>query len=423
MLLRPDNRLLRLSRLRAFEHVAAADAMSAAAGRLHRSQPAITRAVRALERELGARLLERGRRGSFLTAEGRILARRTHRFFAQMNAAIAATLGLDPEGDMVARFVRKVGDVHIRSLIAIAEARSFRGAARALGVAEPTLHRAARDLERIMATPLYRRTADGIALSPAASELARRFALGTVEIRTGIEELAAYRGGAKTAMAVGVLTLAPKRLLMLAAEELLCRYPNSCLSIREGAYDDLVAAMRRGAIDLVFGALRSPLPFEDLREEPLFDDPYCVVCRRGHPLTRLRRATRADLRKYDWIFPTGNLPRRAVLDQFIEEWKLSSRVQVETDSLGAIMSALAVSDRISLLPRAYVLVEDRSDLLAALDIDVPHRSRRVGLTTRIDWLPTAFAADFLAILRQTAREQKTVARMARSGMRNRRASV
>jgi hypothetical protein len=53
----------------------------------------------------------------------------------------------------------------------------------------------------------------------------------------------------------------------------------------------------------------------------------------------------------------------------------------------------------------YVLVEDRSDLLAVLNVRVPHRPRMVGLTTRLDWLPTAFQSEVISLLRTTSRER------------------
>lgn len=396
-------RLPNLKRLRAFDAVALAGSMSGAAGQLGVTQPAITRSVRALERQLSARLLERTRDGSFLTEEGRIFGRRTRRFFQQLQTAVAEAIDDDAGSEVTGRLMRKISEVHIRGLMAIARSHSFRRAAAALGIAEPTLHRPARDLERLVGQPLFRRMSDGIGLSPAGAELARRLTLASAEIKAGIEDLAIHNGAAATRISVGVLALAPKRMLSIVAEKMLARHPVAQLTIQEGSYDELIDAMRSGVIDVIFGALRSPPPFDDINEEPLFEDPYCVVCRRGHPLTQLRRPSRADLRRYDWIFPTAALPRRNVLDSFIAEWRLSSRVQLESNSLSTVLSALAVSDRIGLLPREYVLVEEQSDRLAVLDIRVPHRQRMVGLTTRLDWFPTALHADFTALLRETAR--------------------
>jgi DNA-binding transcriptional LysR family regulator len=395
----------RLGRLRAFHHVAVAGGMTGAARALRLTQPAVSRAVQGLERDLDAALVERRDDGSVLTEEGRVLWRRVERYFAQIAAAVGDAIGREPQADAVVRVVRALGDGHLRSLDAIWTAQTFRRAAVALDVAEPTLHRAARDLERLLAVPLYRRTRDGVGLSPAGAELARRLALAAAEIRAGLEELSLRRGVAAATIAVGVLALAPVRMVVLAAEAMLRRHPGARLTIREAAYAALADALRSGGLDLVFGALRAPPPFDDLREEGLFPDPYRIACRRGHPLAARRRLTPADLRGFDWVVPTGALPRRAVTDRIMADWDLPQRVQIEADSLGATVSALAASDRISLLPHATVIADDRPDRLAVLDLDIPHPPRIVGLTTRADWLPTAVQADFLASLRATCAGQ------------------
>jgi DNA-binding transcriptional LysR family regulator len=396
----------RLARLRAFDGVAAAGAMGTAADLLHVTQPAISRAVQALERELGARLLARRHGGSFLTEDGAVFARRTGRFFLQLGAALEVA---GAQGDAVARLARRISTAHLRALLAISVAGSFRRAAQMLGIAEPTLHRAARDFERMVKTSLFRRTRDGIDLSPAGVELARRLSLCTVEITAGIEELATRRGMTQTTMTMGVLPMTPKRLSAIAAEMILRAHPNSRLLIREGDYDELVAALRSGGIDLIFGSLRSPPPFEDLDEENLFEGPYRVVCRRDHPLTRLPRPRIADLRAYDWVFATANLPRRAVLDRIIADWRLSPRLQIETNSLGTLVAILSNSDRISLLPREYITFDDHSNLLAVLDMEVAHPLRMVGLTTRADWLPTSFQSEFLALMRRISSDSAQLA--------------
>src|SRR5437762_939406 len=119
----------RLARLRAFDSVAAAGALGAAADLLHVTQPAVSRAVQALERELGVRLLARRRGGSFLTEDGLVLARRIRRFFLYMNAALGETVGA--QGEAVARLTRRISSAHLCGLLAISAAGGFRRAAQA----------------------------------------------------------------------------------------------------------------------------------------------------------------------------------------------------------------------------------------------------------------------------------------------------
>ncbi|WP_245430886.1 LysR family transcriptional regulator [Rhodoplanes roseus] len=388
-----------LGRLRAFHHAAMAGGMTAAARTLRLTQPAVSRAVQGLEEALGTTLMERRGDGSGLTEDGRVLARRIDRFFSRLAGAVGAATGRDPASEAVARTVRALGDAHLRSLTAIWTAETFRRAAAALGVAEPTLHRAARDLEQRVGVPLYRRTRDGVGLSPTGAELARRFALAGAEIRAAREELSLGRGTAAAVVTIGVLALAPVRLVARAAETLLERHPWARLTIREGPYAALADALRSGSLDVIFGALRAPPPFADLTEEALFDDPYRVACRSGHPLAARRDLAPADLRPYGWVVPTASLPRRAVIDRIVTGWDLPRRVQIEADSLGGTVAALAASDRLSLLPQGCVIGEGGGDSLAVLDLAVPHQRRTVGLTTHADWLPTAVQADFVGLLR------------------------
>src|SRR4051812_4440911 len=68
-------RRLKLKDLRALMAVVDAGGMGKAADRLNTSQPAISQAIASLERTLGKRLLERGRKGIELTPHGEALLR------------------------------------------------------------------------------------------------------------------------------------------------------------------------------------------------------------------------------------------------------------------------------------------------------------------------------------------------------------
>ena len=370
--------------------------MRHAAEALRLTQPAVTYAIHALERRLGTVLLTRGRGGSYLTKNGALLARRTARVATQLRAALGHATGLEPASDDVTRHLRLLADSHLRALVAIEGAHSFRGAALALGIAEPSLHRPARDIERILRVSLYRRMPSGLGLSSVGAELARRVLLVLAEIRAGIADIAGDGCAREATITIGLLPLAPKAHLAQVIHELLIAIPSLRASLLEGAYDDLVRELRRGAIDFVFGALRAPPPFLDLAEQKMFHDPYVVVCRQGHHLARRKNLTASDLAPYGWVFPTPSLPRRAVLDRILASWGLVPDIQLQTNSTGAIAASVIASDRLSLWPRSSIEPDPHSATLHVLDIEVPQAVRIVGLTHRDDWLPTMAQAEFLA---------------------------
>src|SRR4029077_12489921 len=88
----------------------------------------------------------------------------------------------------------KITDTHIRTLTAIAESGSFEAAGRRLNISQPTLHRSARDLERVLRRSLYQRMARGLGPTSQARELARRLKVALTEVEYGIEELRAAQG-------------------------------------------------------------------------------------------------------------------------------------------------------------------------------------------------------------------------------------
>jgi DNA-binding transcriptional LysR family regulator len=96
------------------------------------------------------------------------------------------------------------------------------------------------------------------------------------------------------------------------------------------------------------------------------------------------------------------------LDKLIQRWRLRGRVQLETDSLGVITSALVTSDRIGLLPRGFVGAELRMGMLAALDVPVPHVRRKIGITSRAGWLPTHMHTQFLLCLRNLCQQERAI---------------
>lgn len=80
-----------LRHLRYFVAVADQGSFVQAAARLHVAQPALSRQIRGLEREVGAQLLERGRRGVRLTPAGEILRQGGHSLMTQLEAAMHRT--------------------------------------------------------------------------------------------------------------------------------------------------------------------------------------------------------------------------------------------------------------------------------------------------------------------------------------------
>jgi len=91
------------AQLRYFREVARVGSMTAAARALGVSQPTLSVAMRQLEEELGASLMQRHRGGASLTAAGTELLHPVQEIFALLDHAMASIAGL--ERDLVGQFV------------------------------------------------------------------------------------------------------------------------------------------------------------------------------------------------------------------------------------------------------------------------------------------------------------------------------
>ncbi len=89
-----------LSQIRYFVAVAEEGHVGRAAQRLHVAQPPVSRQIRALEDELGARLFERTPRGMTLLPRGRVFLDHARAILAAVDHAVVATrAATDPPAD------------------------------------------------------------------------------------------------------------------------------------------------------------------------------------------------------------------------------------------------------------------------------------------------------------------------------------
>jgi LysR family transcriptional regulator, regulator for genes of the gallate degradation pathway len=398
-----------------FETVARTENVSRAAAAIHVSQPAVTQAIARLEHEVGAALFRRRNTGCYLTEAGEILQRRTARLFAQLDHALTELgIGMPRVGAADLRSIeRRFSQPQMRALLAIAENGSFAAAARALAMSEASIHRAARELERVLRRPLFHRTANGVTATKPAAELARRVRLAMQELERAVEEIEASQGRNRGRLGLGLLPLAGAFFVARALKDLGEAFPDARTEVIEGSFDFLIEKLRSGGIDFIIGPVRGLDRSLGVVETVLFDDPYAIVARVGHPLTRKRQIRQSDLLAYDWVVPPPDTPRRAGHDALFAGLDRAPRSRLQTSSPNLTRAILSETDSITLLPRHESRAEQEMGFLTVLPFAVPHPARQVQVTTRADWLPTALQTRFLLALRDQAQSPKRTAMLKR----------
>ena len=366
------------------------------------SQPAATQAVASVEAALGAPLLERRPTGLQPRAAGLAAAARIGRAIAILREAVE---GIGPRADSrrPADPLRGITAAQLVALIGVAEQGGFAQAAHRAGLARATVHRAVRQLERSLRTPLFETTSFGVRPTREAEKLALQAQLAFAEFTQVRAELAAAAGTGSGSTVIGTMPLARSVLVPRAVLEFTQQRPEHAVSILDGPYQSLLAALRRGAADLLIGALRDPAPAEDVVQEHLFDDPLAIVLRAGHPLAAEPAPTVAALSAFPWIAPRTESPLRRHFDRLFRSLGEPAVAPIECGSLDAARAILLASDRVMLLSAHQIHNELATGQLVALPHPLGAVSRAIGLTVRRKWHPTEVQTQLLVTLRRHAR--------------------
>jgi DNA-binding transcriptional LysR family regulator len=390
---------LNLRHLAVFREVARRGGVNAAARAIYLSQPAATQGVAGVEAHFGVRLFERTPTGMVPTPAGRACLTRVERALDALSDGIPEATRRRAPGPSG----RGISMAQLSALVGVVTHGSFGAAASAMGIARPTLHRAARSLERVSGAQLFERTSFGIRATRDGERLARCAQLAFSELDQARAEVAALSGAEAGRTVIGVMPLARAFLVPTAVLAFADRYPQHTVALLDGAYEGLLAALRTGVADVLVGALRDPPPAADVVEEPLFDDPLAIVVRAGHPLAKRRRPTVRAMVRYPWIAPRAGSPLRKQFDALFAVGGCPIPTGlIECNSLVAARALLQHSNRMILLSAHQVEAELAAGQLTTLPHPAGRVVRRIGLTLRRDWRPTEAQGVLLQLLRGAA---------------------
>jgi DNA-binding transcriptional LysR family regulator len=169
--------------------------------------------------------------------------------------------------------------------VAVARHRHFGRAASAAYVTQPALSQQIRRLEAELGVALLRRTSQGVALTPAGEDLlvrAERILAEAARARGDMDEHAGVvRGTVRVATTTADAARVPEVLAAFHRE-----HPGVRLALRHASASEVLALLRRGAVDLGVLALGAhategltvtPLGTEPLRAITGPDDPFHAV--------------------------------------------------------------------------------------------------------------------------------------------------
>ncbi|MEM6305165.1 MAG: LysR family transcriptional regulator [Pseudomonadota bacterium] len=276
----------------------------------------------------------------------------------------------------------KLDPKHLAQLSFIVEAGSFQTAADRMGLSQPALSRNMKALEERLGAALFNR--DGRKSVPNA--LAHRLARNGQAIRLAEEQASVLADqsarGAVGELRIGAPPIVAGRFLSTALAQFMRLNPSCVVELRTGLVHELRTMVERGQVDAVFGPQSLAEPSEGLEFQPIIDDRVGILCRSGHPLTRLKRVMPSDLQDSTWLAHSrGSLLRQQTEAAMVASGVTTMRIVCETDSIRSVLEIIAATDLITTMPRATTqpYLKDR---LAFLSFDHPQFHRPLGAIMR-----------------------------------------
>ena len=281
----------------------------------------------------------------------------------------------------------------------VAEHGNLRRASEALGLSPPALSKSLRRLEQSLQATLVERTPKGVALTPVGTMLlaqASRLRVTLRDIKREADDMSRGEAG-HLRIGVGATTVED---LPAAYSALLNKAPGLTGQVIVADNDELLPALRRGELDLIFNVIPET-PYAGCIQEHLFDDEFIVCAAPDHPLAKRKRVTMADLAREKWALSVPAVLNVQHLNQAFRDRGLPlPRVTVEARSIRVRAQICATTKLLCFVARRTVRQVAPNVRLTELKVPDLAWRRAVGVIYREDAYVSAAARRLIGILKR-----------------------
>lgn len=274
----------------------------------------------------------------------------------------------------------KIDPRHLEILAAIVDHGGLTEGAEALGKSQPSISRTLSQLESRIGAPLFhpgRRPLKPTDLGMSLAVLGRAVREAT---RTAGQEVDRFRTGHTGFVRVGGTPVFMDGVIAALIARFQQHMPDVLVEQSYGYADALVERLRNGTLDLAIVPLQQGQVPDDLRFQPILSGQNVIACRTGHPLLRKKSVTLPDISQYAWIAPPTDSPLYRDLQRALARIGAKDfRINFSGGSLASVVSVLAGSDNLTVLPYSVVFEMKAQNQISALPLEIGHPDRMLGV--------------------------------------------
>lgn len=283
----------------------------------------------------------------------------------------------------------------LRYVVAVARSGNFSRAAEQCHVSQPALSQQIQKLEDELGERLFDRLKPVARLTPAGQAFLPRAVRILEEVSAAQREAAEAKHLLWGAVAVGVLPTIAPYLLTPALARFARKYPGVEVVVQEDTTAQLLKLLQACEID--FAIASQPVRGEGLAVSELFGEELLLALPPGHPLTRRRKLSMADLEHEKFIvMKEGHCLGDQVLS-FCHRRDSAPPIGFRSAQLETIQALVRAGLGLSLIP-AMATRSNRRDLPEYRSLQPPKPMRRIVAVWQKQRPPNRAAQAFLAEL-------------------------
>lgn len=235
----------------------------------------------------------------------------------------------------------------------------MQAAADALHLTQPALTKSIARFEEELDAKLFDRRGRRLVLTELGERLVRRGEDLLRHVGELEEEVALWKGIGTGEVAIGVDPEAELSLLPAVLETFVPAHPGVHVTVRSGNSDTLLPALLRGELHFMVADAELALERDDLEVLRLAADPLAAALRPGHPLSRKRKPSMAELGSHP-IAGASTAPR-------FERWSVESARLEGAQPLAPALISDNYEVLVRLAERSDTIVFGPQSLLAAYE--------------------------------------------------------
>jgi DNA-binding transcriptional LysR family regulator len=274
-------------------------------------------------------------------------------------------------------------------------------AAKAVHLSQPAASKLLGELEQVLGVQLFERSARGVEPTWYGTILLRRARAALGEMEAAHQEIHDVMTGLRGHVRVGAILTPAVSLVPQAIVRLQADHPAVKVSVTVDTSLRLLQALQREELDIVVGRAVLIDQLEQLRVEPVADEPHGLLARANHPLLDEHPITLASVARQGWIMP----PAASILRARLQALFLAGAIEpprdiVETSALPVVSSLIMRSDMLVALPPPLLQPYLDTGMIVVLPFELGITMDCYGIITRRGRELQPAAQSLLAMLRQ-----------------------